>query len=768
MKKQFFFILFYIFSIYNFAFSQQSYCDDFVTIKGRYFNCGGSIFYPLLTAYGFDIVQIVDHATLPNQYFLSRQQHYGPIQPDAFEGSTEQEWTDQITHDLQAIHQMGFNGFRTHWGAGFEYRGGSDGFHENGSFLPGDFVQRSFCINCGWGGTCFKISTDPTVNDPFRARYFELMKQMLTIAHACSLKVIFDVGYGPITTPAHFADYKNYITLLGQFIHSLNPDLQKTLIAYAIVEEPQYEDQHGTFFNKYNICIETTQMYDALKGADPNHLITLGGGEPTSLIDWDLGVMKFDFISPHPYPNDTKFDYEGNNDQSVERVKRDIYWLYKNATYPWIIGETGFMAIDDWVSVFDPPGTPSRTKHFPDANGELETPINGEAYTQKKYAHDILEMVRNCNGAGFTWWEFQEEWEGDFGYGLLRHGEAFNDLATMKKPVVTEFESYLNSAGEPPTISSGGCPIPSTYYDSYLHTQLNPSMTGEIHGTVSNKYTQKKIGNAYVMGKVHVGVKPNGDDIYDSFLTYTYPNSSADEGKFSLVPYDYILPIENTFMDLQISAVGSERNERGENILGVNPSNLGISLNEDFGLASNLVNFDLNVEGVTISVPNNESYRAYSSINVNNVTAEPHSTTDFFSGNYIDIIDSHLEKESEVLFHIGPSWPNCSYYDPSLYLRLSSMGNSINNKNYSIELSFIKNGNLSVYPNPTSGITSVYFSNQILKNISLDLLNVYGEIINTLIVSNGQSIDLTYLPKGIYMLRSINNNEITSQKIILN
>ncbi|MGB1041714.1 MAG: DUF4465 domain-containing protein [Flavobacteriales bacterium] len=75
--------------------------------------------------------------------------------------------------------------------------------------------------------------------------------------------------------------------------------------------------------------------------------------------------------------------------------------------------------------------------------------------------------------------------------------------------------------------------------------------------------------------------------------------------------------------------------------------------------------------------------------------------------------------------------------------------------------------NLSVYPNPTSNVTKVYFGNE-LQSGKYKLLDMSGrEIVNTIFNSSSQvEFDLTSLNSGAYLAIFEINNQILTKKII--
>lgn len=143
----------------------------------------------------------------------------------------------------------------------------------------------------------------------------------------------------------------------------------------------------------------TSAWYDAIKSSDPNHLITIGGSPALDYLEWDPGVMKIDFYSPHIYPKE--YQYEGYvQDYAFSRVLNNMLLLDKICPMPWMIGETGHSAIDDFYKTVHGTEWLPFTYMPPDVDGNLND--------QKTYADKTLAGVRNCNASGYTWWNYRK------------------------------------------------------------------------------------------------------------------------------------------------------------------------------------------------------------------------------------------------------------------------------------------------------------------------------------------------------------------------
>lgn len=98
----------------------------------------------------------------------------------------------------------------------------------------------------------------------------------------------------------------------------------------------------------------------------------------------------------------------------------------------------------------------------------------------------------------------------------------------------------------------------------------------------------------------------------------------------------------------------------------------------------------------------------------------------------------------------------CVYrYSPGYLYSISTSVNEIETKN------------ISVYPNPSTGIVDLDFNYQKFNSVKVEVYDVYGKIVLTTI--DNWRLDLTQLSNGVYTLAiSLDNKKPSYQKIILN
>jgi len=76
---------------------------------------------------------------------------------------------------------------------------------------------------------------------------------------------------------------------------------------------------------------------------------------------------------------------------------------------------------------------------------------------------------------------------------------------------------------------------------------------------------------------------------------------------------------------------------------------------------------------------------------------------------------------------------------------------------------------IKIYPNPTTGSVNVDFPDQVSDKIEFLFANVFGKqsVIDVEIKGKSISMDLSPYPKGIYLLTIKTNNNVFTDKIVL-
>ena len=443
---------------------------QYVTLQGKKFKDGdGNDFYPLVCNY------IVMFAFDGSNYFITS--------PLYNQYNTMAECQERIQQDFNQIKNMGYNTirivqadivkntydypkclpeamkkFKDHFAITY------DVLHHDGSnncSLPvyhGNGEGRAFLdIYAPYDNTNTNLNMVLTQTDV-----------VLNMAEAAGLNVILLTGGGKYlvnsdvypaatgyTGTKQDQQAADYAALLSYYTgHFKN---NTTIMAYDMWNEPAYTDDQY-FHTKSEVCQWTAQWYDAIKSADPNHLITMGMAYYNDVLEWDISVIKLDFISQHIYPILSPADNYDLN-AAMERFYNDWVWIANNSPMPWIVGETGFSASNNAAPYITPPYT------------------NGNETQQADFVQSSLDITRNAGGSGYSWWLFQDvSWYGPVDnpesyylnwYGMMRHADPVGGVynAADEKPAVDVIRNYLDANGNPPPTT----PVTATFsnYCSY-------------------------------------------------------------------------------------------------------------------------------------------------------------------------------------------------------------------------------------------------------------------------------------------------------------
>lgn len=225
-----------------------------------------------------------------------------------------------------------------------------------------------------------------------------------------------------------------------------------TLFAYDFMNEPLYFDpaEHRDKLDAANIVASWKKIRDEYA---PKQLFTIGFSEPIEAFEWDASILPVDFVQIHTY--------------HPLRVKNEIYWYSRYIGKPWMIGETALPANNDSITY--------------------------EA--QRSFMKETYEYVRDCGGAGFAWWEFQEcpntHFEAQY-TGLLNH-EGYTETASGKrivgtlKPAVKEIAEF--SKYEPRKVER-----PINYFNMIGYNNI------QIKGRIVDEETGIPVEGALVRG----------------------------------------------------------------------------------------------------------------------------------------------------------------------------------------------------------------------------------------------------------------------------
>lgn len=756
----------------------------YVRLEGKQFKDeNGNDFYPMIINYDVGLTTSIINNNLA--FYLSPASSYGPS--GEYECNTLTSCNTQFQEHFAKILSMGFNTIRIDLAA--TYR----------SSLPVTGTSRTYSvfydenmmgIGNQYQSTFLGYDLDVTSNytDPNSINFFNIIKNILTIANGSGLKVILVCGesfkdplppHGRIMWQTYDAqaasDFALYLDKLASEIYNY-----PALLAYDLINEPIIQEMYRDFelksVTKQTICEYVNQWVVAIHQHDNNHLITLGSRTIDEVFYFDPGIMKIDFYSAHIYTMAWPLaNYSKQN--GLDRYDILNYWMNEVYPMPWIIGETGFSA-DDHTTPY-PRFSPDNTFHNPPW-------MYGSEQEQADFAQHSLAVSRNAGASGYAWWAFQNVYWYDINTGSFDYPEDFFGLlhdgngqagVWSEKPAAAAFQYYLNASGQPPP----QVPLakPANYYDFYgIAANCPACITAGVQGIIVDP-KGNPIKNAVVRASswrkttIIDPQDPNRNE-YDHDISETFTD---DFGTFAVYPYNYDQPsIANPHrvVSIEVTAVGAERQRFGADYpYGDQPMVSNINTQ----ILKNVVNgYDAEVSDETVSIDEVRNYYGRNSLEVANMTINGRS--DFTSRREIHInSEFHAHASSgnvnnETHIFISDAFPECPV-DLADYLRVpdTTVSNEYNNIiSKEIELSFNPDIGLMVeiVPNPNDGKYKLMITNSLNNLVTISLLNLVGEIIlSETTVEPQYFINSDNLTKGLYIIHISNGQQLVSKKVII-
>ena len=367
----------------SFGLNKNNQFHNYISLKNKVFKDGSVDYYPMVINYSVDVINM--DTSSPSGFYATPRKGYHPLFGND-KGETMNPWgkdsseTHQIIRSqLTSIKDMGFNAIRL---TGFTATDAfSNGFHT-------------------WSK--IDLSNTPKGNENIHKGFIPLLKTIIGYAEESGLRVILLIS--AIETQSD-----NQNNLYAKMAKGLANE--KALLAYDLYNEPIYFDR-GEYTKKQTK--EFVESYNkSIKENAPKHLTTIGLTHYKIVYEWDPELMDVDFLSFHMYP------YWSKNLSLLERFESKMYWISKNITKPWIIGETGLNTVEEC----DPMNL---------ASGTIEDQLYFMSYSLNKF--------RSTGASGYSWWSYQDTRErlsGD-----CPHSSCFG-LVDRKKGA-----SYQNSKGE--------------------------------------------------------------------------------------------------------------------------------------------------------------------------------------------------------------------------------------------------------------------------------------------------------------------------------
>ncbi len=730
-----------------------------VTLKGKQFKLNGNNFYPMVC---HDIIEFaVDDVSQIPILFPSPHVQLGPT-PYQYEHTDALGCAQDIEDNMLRMRSLGFNTMR--WtGMVPNYNEACGKFFIPGwSILGGvyPYVTQPPCSTNHIGSRYFNWINTIAPGDDVLDAYFSAIDKILEIAAkpTVDMQIMIDCGYGDLSKSATaIANYNTLLYHLSQHIaQNVNND---HFLAYIVVEEPLYYGDLGVN-RKQSICDMTNTWYNTIHSNDPYHLISMSVWDVNEVIGWDADVMRCDFLQPHFYAQ--KMPYQGSNyfQNELNRVLASINWYSQYCPMPWIIGEVGLRANDQWTGAT----------------------TEGTEAEQQAFAIATLKAVRDWGGSGYGWWDLQEtQWDKD-AFGLVRHGTAILPPFVNEKQAATTFENYLlpvgnPTLGQPPAIGTTQIPNSFNPGDPFEHAIYSPN-NNIITGTVVDQ-NGTPIENAVVVGETYLETVL-GDPIYDIHYVYTDIN-----GYFEIIPYDYSIDgvsLPNKIDALQISASGASRifvNAFGPTYPNSNYWQFPIQSSQLYVLTRNDFNYDGTVQNQTIGVADIKKYKGYNSLTISNTAIQGvllnGGVADFSARTEVNVLNNnefHAEAGSEVHLYTENTLWDCTDLDFVNYNKLNNQVPNVDENNSIlriIELSFKKEMNkfsFEVLPNPAKDIVTVSINSEIISDISFELFDILGQSVLKITAPFPTVVlNLTSLNEGIYLLRAKQNQFETTKRI---
>ncbi|MDD3877148.1 MAG: cellulase family glycosylhydrolase [Bacteroidales bacterium] len=452
--KKLLLLIYILFSVFYFSINVNSQTNPHIYLHDGVLMKGCEQFYPIVCNYIADIRE--DGA---GGIYAAPDFHY--------QYSYCNNYTDcdqKIEEDFNLISQMGFNTVRI---------GGIS------------VIGANNCI------TGLSIRIEDNYNVPlslYNNEYLTMLENVINIAEDNNLKVILITGADSIESPAYRGFYTDYLSILAN--HFKN---DTTILAYDLFNEPYYSSSF--LFNKTEVFQIENDWYNAIRSITPNQLVTIGLCHDNDVFRWDPAIMAVDFLSFHVYPwiyNDT-VPSQLHYDPDFKFVKSKLRWFSLAIDKPWMIGETAFSGVPQFVM--------DTTSNW---DISMHPYVHGTEYDQTDYAYFSLHRIKACGAMGYSWWLHKDLYwyprgnseEHQNYYGLIDTRAVGN----ADKDAISVFQAYNYQQ------CNDNCNLNSLDYVNPLNYPNH-----RIHGRVVNS-NNVGIENAVVYAK---------DNSYHSYSTFT-------------------------------------------------------------------------------------------------------------------------------------------------------------------------------------------------------------------------------------------------------
>ena len=77
--------------------------------------------------------------------------------------------------------------------------------------------------------------------------------------------------------------------------------------------------------------------------------------------------------------------------------------------------------------------------------------------------------------------------------------------------------------------------------------------------------------------------------------------------------------------------------------------------------------------------------------------------------------------------------------------------------------------NINIYPNPSNGIINIEFIDYDIQNVLIELINLQGQVVFVQTITNQKNtINVSDLDKGLYIIKIYTDTGIKAKKLIIN
>ena len=161
------------------------------------------------------------------------------------------------------------------------------------------------------------------------------------------------------------------------------------------------------------------------------------------------------------------------------------------------------------------------------------------------------------------------------------------------------------------------------------------------------------------------------------------------------------------------------------------------------------------------------------STTVGNVEVQASQNVTFVGGDYVELQSGFVTDNGAVFVaEIGTITGQCCTIQPctNCLTRVGIPPTSGNNSSSSNTVAATE-VQLTIYPNPTTGIVNIDFSNAQSEQVIVQVLDVVGKEVYTQslgAIQKGQTtVDLSTEPSGVYIVKATSGSSVTTQKLVL-